>query len=58
MTTLDPLFLGILSLTSGLGMAMLWLGSRMNMLESRHTHRRCPSCGHVTRRRGACRCTA
>jgi hypothetical protein len=52
---LDPQVLGVLALSSGLGLAMFWLGIRFNALEQRHWGR-CPACG-VLRRGGSCSCS-
>jgi hypothetical protein len=57
METIDPAFLGTAAVTAGIGVAMVWLGSRLNMLERRHAERRCPSCGRVAGPRGGCGCT-
>jgi hypothetical protein len=54
METVDPNVLGPLALGSGLGMALVWLGQRYNVLESRKEGR-CPACG-IVRRRGLCSC--
>jgi hypothetical protein len=52
--SIDTQTLGLVALTAGLSGAMVWLATRLNMLEQRHEGR-CPACG-VIRRRGACRC--
>lgn len=57
METLDPTLVGILSLTSGIGLAMMWLGGRMHMLEPRQPQRRCPSCGVLVKNGTGCRCS-
>lgn len=50
-----PELLGLLAVTSGVGAAMVWLATRMNMLEQRQPPR-CPACG-VIRYRGVCSCS-
>ena len=50
----NPNILGLAVLSSGLGMAMIWLAKRFSMLEQRR-ELRCPACG-VIRRRGSCNC--
>ncbi len=52
--TLDTEILSLVAVVSGLGGAMIWLATRLNMLEQRQEGR-CPACG-VIRRRGACSC--
>jgi hypothetical protein len=52
--TFDTEILGLVALTGGLGAAMVWLATRLNMLEERREGR-CPACG-IIRRRGACNC--
>jgi len=56
METLDPTVLGTLALGGGLGVLLVGLAQRYNLLEQRDEGR-CPACG-VIRRRGRCRCTA
>jgi hypothetical protein len=51
---LEANIIGVLALSSGLGVAMVWLATRFNMLEQRQASR-CPACG-VIRRRGSCSC--
>lgn len=50
----DTQILGLVALSGGLSVAMVWLATRLNMLEHRQEGR-CPACG-VIRRRGACSC--
>jgi hypothetical protein len=50
----DQNVLGVIALSSGLSVAMVWLAARFNLLERRR-ETRCPACG-VIRRRGACNC--
>jgi hypothetical protein len=52
--TFDTQILGLVALTGGLSGAMVWLATRVNMLEQRREGR-CPACG-IIRRRGACGC--
>ena len=52
--TLDPQTVSLVAVVSGLGGAMIWLATRLNMLEHRQEGR-CPACG-VIRRHGACSC--
>jgi hypothetical protein len=47
--------LGVLSVIAGLSFAMVWLASRMSMIELRGPTR-CPACGRL-RRAGHCRCS-
>jgi len=56
MEQLDPTYIGIVVVTGGLGVAMVWLGSRLNMLERRQISRRCPSCGLMLKPGGRCAC--
>ena len=56
METLEPTALGTVVLSSGIALAMVWLGVQTNMLERRGVKRRCPSCGLLRERRGPCRC--
>jgi hypothetical protein len=55
--TLDPNLTAMAALTTGLGAAMAWLGTRMGLLELRFDRRRCPSCGHTVTRPARCSCT-
>ena len=43
--------------TGTAGIVMLYLGTRKRMLDLRITHTRCPSCGKLYRRGGACPCS-
>jgi hypothetical protein len=52
--TLDTQVVSLVAVVSGLGGAMIWLATRLNMLEQRQEGR-CPACG-VIRRRGSCSC--
>jgi hypothetical protein len=52
--TLDPQTVSLVAIVSGLGGAMIWLATRLNMLEHRQEGR-CPACG-VIRRHGVCSC--
>ena len=54
MESLDSYIIGVLALCSGLGVAMVWLATRFNMLEQRQATR-CPACG-IIRRHGSCGC--
>ena len=56
METFAPNVIATLALTSGVAVAMLWLGTRMHMLERRRTPRRCPSCGRLLTRGAPCGC--
>lgn len=47
--------LGLFALTGGLGVAMIWLAARLQLLEHRRESR-CPACGRF-RRGGGCDCT-
>lgn len=53
--TFDPHTLGVLVLSGGLSVAMVWLAARLRMLEQREPTR-CPACG-VIRRHGECSCS-
>jgi hypothetical protein len=50
----DPHILGVISMTTGVGFAMIWLATKLNLLEQRSLHR-CPACGRH-RRNGVCGC--
>jgi len=50
----DSNTLGVVFVLSGLGVAMVWLATRLNLLEQRQASR-CPACG-VIRRDGSCSC--
>jgi hypothetical protein len=54
METLDPQTIGILATCAGLSFAMVWLATKLNVLDERG-EARCPACG-VIRRRGSCNC--
>jgi hypothetical protein len=56
MESLSPDLISALSLSAGLGLAMVLLGRGRDMLEHRATQR-CPACGRLLDQRGACRCT-
>lgn len=56
METLDPHILGQLTIFGGLGVAMLWLGMRLHVLERRQTEMRCPSCRKIVARGTVCPC--
>jgi hypothetical protein len=56
MEAVDPQFLGAIAVTSGVAFAMVWLGARLHMLETRSRAKRCPSCGLVVRRGDPCAC--
>jgi hypothetical protein len=56
MESLSPDLISVLSLSAGLGLAMVLLGRGRGMLEHRAT-RRCPACGRLVGQRGECRCT-
>jgi hypothetical protein len=48
--------LRLLAVMGGLGVAMVWLAARMQLLEHRREPR-CPACGRF-RRGGGCDCTS
>jgi hypothetical protein len=54
--TLDPSILETLALTGGIGLATVWLATRLNMLERKQADRRCPSCGIRVRPGERCTC--
>lgn len=54
METLDPQILGQLTNVGGVGVAMLWPGTRLHVLERRQTDRRCPSCRRIVARGRVC----
>ena len=56
MTNLDPQVFGALSMLAGLSFAMVWLASRLSMLELRRPTR-CPACGRL-RSGKTCGCSA
>jgi hypothetical protein len=56
MESLDPHILGQFTLIGGLGVAMLWLGTRLHVLERRQTEMRCPSCRRIVARGRVCPC--
>jgi hypothetical protein len=56
MEAFDSNVLGLAALSGGLGFAMIWLATRMKVLEQRQEGR-CPACGRL-RQRGACGCSA
>lgn len=56
METLDPHIFGQLTIFGGLGVAMLWLGMRLHVLERRQTEMRCPSCRKIVARGRVCPC--
>lgn len=56
METLHTQILGALSITAGLGFAMVWLAARTSMIDLRRPDR-CPACGRL-RRRGSCGCSS
>ena len=51
----DTHTLGVIAVTGGLSAAMVWLATRLNLLEQRQAGR-CPACG-VIRRHGTCNCS-
>jgi hypothetical protein len=57
METLDPQILSQLTIIGGVGVAMLWLGMRLHVLEWRQTDRRCPSCRRIVERGQVCPCS-
>ncbi|HLM32988.1 MAG TPA: hypothetical protein VK285_02885 [Gaiellaceae bacterium] len=57
METLDPQTLGQLTIVGGVGVAMLWLATRLHVLERRQTDMRCPSCRKIVQRGRICPCT-
>ena len=50
----DPHLLGILIITTGVGLAMTWLAARLSLIEFRKPQR-CPACGRQ-RISGVCGC--
>jgi hypothetical protein len=50
----DPNIMGVLIITTGIGVAMTWLAARLSMIELRKP-RRCPACGRQ-RVAGTCGC--
>ena len=56
MEQLDPTYIGVIVVMGGLGVAMVWLGSPLNMLERRQISRRCRSCGLTLKPGGRCAC--
>jgi hypothetical protein len=50
----DPHLLGILIITTGIGLAMTWLAARLSLIELRKPER-CPACGRQ-RISGTCGC--
>jgi hypothetical protein len=57
MQPLDPTLIGTVSISGGLAVAMLVLGSRVKMLELKTRQIRCPSCRRLVRRGTVCPCT-
>jgi hypothetical protein len=57
METLSSDLVGVLSLSGGLGFAMVMLARWYGMLEQPST-RRCPSCGRLVSRRERCQCSS
>jgi hypothetical protein len=57
METLDPQILGQLTIVGGVGVAMLWLATRLHVLERRQTDRRCASCRRFVERGRICPCS-
>jgi hypothetical protein len=56
MEALDPHILGQLTIIGGLGVTMLWLGTRLHVLERRQTEMLCPSCRKIVARGRVCPC--
>jgi hypothetical protein len=56
MDTIDPTFLGTLTLAGGIAVAMFVLGAKTKMLELRDQDTRCPSCRRLVRRGRVCAC--
>ena len=54
MTPVHAQFLGALTITAGLLLAMVWLAARMSLIELRRD--RCPACGRL-RQHGICGCS-
>lgn len=54
METFDPQILGVVTITAGVSFAMVWLATRMSMIELRRPQR-CPACGRL-RLQGICGC--
>ena len=50
----DPHMLGVLIITTGIGLAMTWLAARLSLIELRKPQR-CPACGRQ-RIAGVCGC--
>jgi hypothetical protein len=57
MESVDPQILGQLTIVGGVGVAMLWLATRLHVLERRQTDMRCPSCRRFVERGRVCPCT-
>jgi hypothetical protein len=57
METVDPQILGQLTIVGGVGVAMLWLATRLHVLARRQTDMRCPSCRRFVERGRVCPCT-
>lgn len=55
--TLSPELVAGLTITSGLGFAMVWLVSRKCVIEERGGARRCRSCGLLVRPGSTCACS-
>ena len=50
----DPNLIGVLIITTGIGLAMTWLAERKSLIELRRPNR-CPACGRE-RVAGTCGC--
>lgn len=57
MEPLSPELIAGLTITSGLGFAMVWFAAREGLIEERHSGKRCPSCGLVPPRGESCPCS-
>jgi hypothetical protein len=55
METIDPHTLGMATTIAGVGLAMVWLATKLHLLEARREGK-CPACG-VIRRHGGCSCS-
>jgi hypothetical protein len=51
----DPHILGVVIMTTGVGLAMTWLAARLNLIELRRPET-CPACGRRRNLRGTCGC--
>jgi hypothetical protein len=56
METLSGELIGTLAVTAGLGLLMVRLAQRQNLVERRGEGRRCPACGLLVGRDERCGC--